>query len=162
RAPSRRSCRTVAFDRRDQLARATRTLVRGSSALERGPQALVRGPHTRAWLRFEREPCAERPRTERFLLPATLCDNPRMQSLGPSIVVLGDIEAHDDLVIEGRVKGHVRSERAAVTVSEGAMITGDIVARVIVVAGQVTGTLTASERVEIDETANVKARIIAS
>jgi cytoskeletal protein CcmA (bactofilin family) len=85
-----------------------------------------------------------------------------MTNLGQSIVVLGDIEAHDDLVIEGRVKGHVRSEQAAITVREGATITGDIVARAIVVAGQVTGTLTATERVEISETANVRARIISS
>jgi cytoskeletal protein CcmA (bactofilin family) len=85
-----------------------------------------------------------------------------MTNLGESIVVLGDIEAHDDLVIEGRVKGHVRSEHAAITVREGATITGDIVARAIAIAGQVTGTLTAAGRIEITSTANVRARIIAS
>ncbi len=85
-----------------------------------------------------------------------------MTNLGQSIVVLGDIEAHDDLVIEGRVKGHVRGDNAAITVREGATITGDIVARAIVVAGQVTGTLTAREHVELSATANVKARIISS
>ncbi len=84
-----------------------------------------------------------------------------MVRLDESLVVHGDIEAHDDLLIEGRVRGHIRSDRAVVTVSEGAEITGDIVARAISVAGQVIGTITATELVEIGPTANVKARVIA-
>jgi cytoskeletal protein CcmA (bactofilin family) len=78
------------------------------------------------------------------------------------LVVLGDIEAEDDLVIEGRVRGHVRSERASVTVAIDAHVTGDVVARAISVAGHVTGSLTATERIEIEPTADVKARIIAA
>jgi cytoskeletal protein CcmA (bactofilin family) len=85
-----------------------------------------------------------------------------MTNLGGSLIVHGDIEVTEDLVIEGRVKGHIRSEHAAVTIREGASITGDIVARAIKVAGQVNGTLTATGLIEIGATANVRARIISS
>jgi cytoskeletal protein CcmA (bactofilin family) len=83
-----------------------------------------------------------------------------MTRLGESLVLHGDIETDEDIVIDGRVRGHVRGDAAIVTVAEGAEITGNIVARAITVEGSVTGTITAADVVRIGRTANVKARII--
>jgi cytoskeletal protein CcmA (bactofilin family) len=68
---------------------------------------------------------------------------------GRSIVIRGEVHSTKDLVIEGRVDGPVWSDGQSVTVAESASVTGDILARDIVIQGHVAGTMLASGVVEI-------------
>ncbi|MFZ7127921.1 MAG: bactofilin family protein [Desulfobacterales bacterium] len=65
------------------------------------------------------------------------------------IVVEGDIEAGEDLRIEGAVKGHVHST-GEVTVEPSAVVENGIVAHRILIRGKVTGDVEATGRVDID------------
>ncbi len=84
-----------------------------------------------------------------------------MNLLDESLVVHGDVDTEEDIVIEGRVRGHVRADGVAVTIGEGGEVSGNVTARIITVDGRVTGTISATDLVRIGELANVKARIIA-
>ena len=72
-----------------------------------------------------------------------------MSLIGQTLVVRGQVEASEDLVIEGRVEGPIWIEGATVTVGKKATVEGDIVAGRVVVSGRVDGTLMATGRVEI-------------
>ena len=79
---------------------------------------------------------------------------------GRTLSIKGSIDCVEDLMVEGRVEGHVWNENHAVTVAAGAVVTGDIVARQITVRGAVDGTLMATGRIEIFEEARVTGRVL--
>jgi cytoskeletal protein CcmA (bactofilin family) len=81
--------------------------------------------------------------------------------VGRSIVVRGEIHSTEDLLIEGRVDGPVWSEGQSVTVAPAAIVTGDILARQIIVLGKVAGTLVASAFIDIRTSARVTGRALA-
>jgi cytoskeletal protein CcmA (bactofilin family) len=84
-----------------------------------------------------------------------------MVVLSPSILVRGELQATEDLTIEGLVEGPVWCDGLAVTVAANAKVVGDIVARDITVFGSVSGTLVASEMVDVRPTASVTGRVVA-
>jgi cytoskeletal protein CcmA (bactofilin family) len=85
----------------------------------------------------------------------------RPAEIGSTIVIKGDITAQEDLVISGRVEGSISAEGHAVTVNEGAEVVAEVHARAITVAGQVMGHLSAGERLELRQTADVEGELSA-
>jgi cytoskeletal protein CcmA (bactofilin family) len=86
----------------------------------------------------------------------------RIAEIGASIVIKGDLTAQENVVIAGRVEGSISVENHSVTVRPGAELEADIDARVIVVGGQVTGTMSAAETIELQRTAQVAGEIVAA
>jgi len=86
----------------------------------------------------------------------------RIAEIGASIVIKGDLTAQENVVIAGRVEGSISVENHSVTIRPGAALEADIDARLIVVGGEVTGTMTAAETIELQRTANVKGEIVAA
>ena len=86
----------------------------------------------------------------------------RTAEIGASVIIKGDVTAREDIVISGRVEGTVSVEDFSVTVRPGANLEADIEARAIVVGGQVSGTLSASESIELQRTAQVSGEIVAA
>jgi cytoskeletal protein CcmA (bactofilin family) len=82
--------------------------------------------------------------------------------IGASIVIKGDMTAREDIVISGRVEGSITVEDYSVTVKPGAELVADIEARAIVVGGQVMGSLSATESIELQPTADVEGELTAS
>ena len=77
--------------------------------------------------------------------------------IASDMTVIGDLETEGVVRVEGRVKGTVRVG-AQVLVAVGAVIEGDLHTQEAVVAGQVSGTIVARERVELQATAVVSGR----
>jgi cytoskeletal protein CcmA (bactofilin family) len=69
--------------------------------------------------------------------------------VGSTVVIKGELSAHEDVVIAGRVEGLINVAGHIVVVEPGAHVVGDITAKGIVVAGAVTGSLLAEERIQI-------------
>ena len=66
----------------------------------------------------------------------------------------GDVETDGTLRIDGRLRGDVR--RADVLVlAAGASIVGNVAAREVIVGGTITGNVSASQRVELQQTGAV-------
>jgi cytoskeletal protein CcmA (bactofilin family) len=81
--------------------------------------------------------------------------------IGASIIITGDLTSSEDMTIAGRVEGDVAVPEHAVVVAPGARIRGNIVARAVVVHGEVLGTITADRRVEVGDTGSVDGDIVA-
>ena len=89
-----------------------------------------------------------------------LAYDPPMGLHGRTITIRGNIDCVEDVLIEGRIDGHIWNENHAVTVGADAVVKGDIVARIITVRGEVDGTMMASGRVDIMDEARVTGRVL--
>jgi cytoskeletal protein CcmA (bactofilin family) len=85
-----------------------------------------------------------------------------MMKFGRTVTLRGELQASEDLMIEGQVDGPVWCDGCAVTIAETATLTGDVIARDITVFGRVDGTLVATEVVDIRSEALVTGRVVAS
>jgi cytoskeletal protein CcmA (bactofilin family) len=75
--------------------------------------------------------------------------------LGPSLHVKGEISGEEDLHIDGMIEGLVQLEDRKLTIGATAKVTADIVAREVVVYGNVKGNLRARDRIEIKKDGSV-------
>ena len=81
--------------------------------------------------------------------------------IGQSVVVKGDLSAAEDLTIEGQVDGKIELDRNVLTIGTGGQSSAQILARVVIVMGKVKGTITATEAINIRETASVEGELAA-
>src|SRR5271170_2656393 len=75
--------------------------------------------------------------------------------LGSSLHVKGEITGNEDLLIDGTVEGLVQLEDRKLTVGASAKVTADVIAREVVVYGNVIGNLRARDRIEIKKDGSV-------
>ncbi len=81
--------------------------------------------------------------------------------IGPTVVIKGDVSAQEDLTIAGRIEGTVSVNEHVLIVSPGAHVTARLEAGTIIVAGSVEGDLSAAERIELHETAEIQGSVTA-
>jgi cytoskeletal protein CcmA (bactofilin family) len=81
--------------------------------------------------------------------------------VGSSVVIKGELIAHEDVVIAGRVEGLINVTGHLVVVEAGAHVAGDITAAGIVVAGSVEGSLIADERITVQNGADLQGDVAA-
>ena len=81
--------------------------------------------------------------------------------MGKSIVINGELSASEDLTVEGCVEGKIQLSDHVLTVGSNARIKAQVTAKAIVVLGQVTGNLIATEKVDIKESGSVEGDIVA-
>src|SRR5688572_30687428 len=81
--------------------------------------------------------------------------------LGSTLVIKGELTAHEDVVIAGRVEGSISVTGHLVVVEAGAHVAGDITAAGIVVGGTVEGSLTAEERIQVQAGADIEGDVSA-
>src|SRR5213593_702074 len=86
--------------------------------------------------------------------------NEELASIGKSIVINGELSGSEDLTIEGRVDGKIELRDHVLTVGANGRIKAQISAKAIVVLGQVTGNLTATDKVDIKENGSVEGDIV--
>jgi len=75
--------------------------------------------------------------------------------LGASLHIKGEITGNEDLQIDGSVEGLVQLEDRKLTVGASARVTADLIAREILVYGNVKGNLRARDRIEIKKDGSV-------
>jgi cytoskeletal protein CcmA (bactofilin family) len=68
--------------------------------------------------------------------------------IGQGLTIEGEITSDEEVVIAGTVRGKLASE-GPVVIDAGAVVEADIAASSLSVAGQVTGNVSASERVDL-------------
>ena len=86
---------------------------------------------------------------------------PAIVTIGKSIVVKGELSGKEDLTIEGRVEGKVDLSEHVLTIGSNAKLKAQVAAKSIVVIGEVTGNIQASERISIREEGSVEGDIAA-
>lgn len=82
-------------------------------------------------------------------------------TIGPSIVIKGEVTGDEDLLIQGHVDGSVALGLHSVTIGDGGRVKAGITGRVITVEGTVEGDLSAEEQIILRGTARVKGDLMA-
>ena len=85
---------------------------------------------------------------------------PGVTRLGSTIVLNGDVEAHEDMLVEGRVQGKITLPSGTLTVAKGASVEADVRVRALVLHGELKGTVRAAEKAVISETAEMNGDVI--
>jgi len=78
----------------------------------------------------------------------------------PTVVIIGEVTAHEDLTIEGRVEGTIESNLHSVTISQTGLVKAEILAKDIVVIGKMIGSVNASEKVKICPNGSVQGDVV--
>jgi cytoskeletal protein CcmA (bactofilin family) len=82
-------------------------------------------------------------------------------TFGSSVQLRGDLTGSEDLTIDGKLDGKIFLKENKLTIGENGRITADIQAKEVVVAGDLTGNITASDRVEVATTGTMEGDISA-
>jgi cytoskeletal protein CcmA (bactofilin family) len=75
--------------------------------------------------------------------------------VGSGLRIKGQITGNEDLKVDGEVEGPISLAGHRLTVGANSRVRGEIVAREVVVYGDVTGEIQAAERIEVKKDASV-------
>jgi cytoskeletal protein CcmA (bactofilin family) len=78
-----------------------------------------------------------------------------MVNIGKSVVIKGELSGSEDLTIEGHVEGRIDLKENVLTIGPNGKIKAEVFAKSVVVLGEVTGNVTASEKVDIRDNGSV-------
>ncbi len=76
-------------------------------------------------------------------------------NIGKSVVIKGELTGSEDLTIEGQVEGKIELKQNVLTIGPNGRIKAQVLAKVVVVQGDVHGDITATERVDIRDNGSV-------
>ncbi len=82
--------------------------------------------------------------------------------IGSSLSIIGKVKGNEDLFVDSKVKGSIFIDNHTLTIGPNGQIEADLKARNIIVQGHVKGNIQASEKVFIQEAAQVFGDIIAA
>lgn len=82
-------------------------------------------------------------------------------NIGKSVVIKGELNGSEDLTIEGHVEGKIELREHVLTIGPNGKIKAEVFAKSVVVLGEVTGNVTATEKVDIRENGSVEGDIVA-
>jgi cytoskeletal protein CcmA (bactofilin family) len=83
-----------------------------------------------------------------------------MVNIGKSVVIKGELNGSEDLTIEGHVEGRIELRDHVLTIGPNGRIKAEVFAKSVIVLGEVTGNVTASEKVDIRDNGSVDGDII--
>lgn len=81
-------------------------------------------------------------------------------NIGKSVVIKGELNGSEDLTIEGVVEGTIQLKDHVLTIGPNGKIKAQVFAKAVIILGQVTGNVTASEKVDIRDNGSVDGDII--
>jgi cytoskeletal protein CcmA (bactofilin family) len=76
-------------------------------------------------------------------------------NIGKSVVIKGELSGSEDLTIEGQVEGKIELRQNVLTIGPNARIKAQVFAKAVVILGEVTGNVTASDKVDIRDNGSV-------
>jgi len=83
-------------------------------------------------------------------------------TIGPTIVISGELTSGEDITVQGRVNGHVMVRESALTIGEQAQLKADVRGARVIVKGRLKGSIVASERIELAPSATVDGSLSAN
>jgi cytoskeletal protein CcmA (bactofilin family) len=81
-------------------------------------------------------------------------------NIGKSVVIKGELNGSEDLTIEGHVEGTIQLRDHVLTIGPNGKIKAQVFAKAVIVLGEVTGNVTASDKVDIRDNGSVDGDII--
>jgi cytoskeletal protein CcmA (bactofilin family) len=97
--------------------------------------------------------------------PITSIDTPRglekTVNIGKSVIIKGELNGSEDLTIEGQVEGKIELRQNVLTIGPNGKIKAQVFAKSVIILGEVTGNVTATEKVDIRDNGSVDGDITA-
>ena len=81
-------------------------------------------------------------------------------NIGKSVVIKGELNGSEDLTIEGHVEGTIKLQDHVLTIGPNGKIKAQVFAKAVIVLGEVTGNVTASDKVDIRDNGSVDGDIV--
>jgi cytoskeletal protein CcmA (bactofilin family) len=81
-------------------------------------------------------------------------------NIGKSVVIKGELNGSEDLTIEGQVEGTIHLREHVLTIGPNGRIKAQVFAKSVIVLGQVSGNVTASEKIDIRDNGSVDGDIV--
>src|SRR6202158_3135473 len=81
-------------------------------------------------------------------------------NIGKSVVIKGELNGSEDLTIEGHVEGTIQLREHVLTIGPNGRIKAQVFAKAVIVLGEVTGNVTASDKVDIRDNGSVDGDIV--
>src|SRR5688500_19787439 len=81
-------------------------------------------------------------------------------NIGKSVVIKGELNGSEDLTIEGHVEGTIQLRDHVLTIGPNGRIKAQVFAKSVIVLGEVTGNVTASDKVDIRDGGSVDDDIV--
>ena len=94
-------------------------------------------------------------------LPTSTWTGEKCQNIGKSVVIKGELNGSEDLTIEGQVEGKIELRQNVLTIGANARIKAQVFAKAVIILGEVTGNVSASEKVDIRDNGSVDGDIAA-
>ena len=82
-------------------------------------------------------------------------------NIGKSVVIKGELNGSEDLTVEGHVEGRIELKDHVLTIGPHGRIKAEIHAKAVIILGEVTGNISASEKVDIRDNGSVDGDIVA-
>ena len=82
-------------------------------------------------------------------------------NIGKSVVIKGELNGSEDLTIEGQVEGKIELRQNVLTIGPNGKIKAQVFAKSVIILGEVTGNVTATEKVDIRDNGSVDGDIAA-
>ena len=84
-----------------------------------------------------------------------------MTRIGHSLVINGELECAEDLLVDGRINGHLVVRDAQLTITPTGAVDAQIHGKRVLVEGQVKGAINATERIELGSKSRVEGSLSA-
>jgi cytoskeletal protein CcmA (bactofilin family) len=81
-------------------------------------------------------------------------------NIGKSVIIKGELSGSEDLTIEGQVEGKIELKENVLTIGPNGKIRAQVFAKALIVQGEVSGNITATEKVEIRDGGSVDGDIV--
>ena len=79
--------------------------------------------------------------------------------IGKTLFVKGEVEAAEDMLVEGRVEGAIKHTANQLTIGVSGVVNADIDAKNLVIEGTVEGNIVGAESVVIKDSADVRGNV---
>lgn len=81
-------------------------------------------------------------------------------NIGKSVVIKGELNGSEDLTIEGHVEGTIELREHVLTIGPNGKIKAQVFAKSVIVLGEVTGNVSATDKVDIRDNGSVDGDIV--
>ena len=81
-------------------------------------------------------------------------------NIGKAVVIKGELKGREDLTIEGQVEGKIELKDHVLTIGSNGKINAQVFAKTLIVLGEVSGNISASDKVEIRDGGAVDGDIV--
>lgn len=84
-----------------------------------------------------------------------------LANIGKSVLIKGELSGSEDLTIDGQVEGRIELRDNVLTIGVNGKIRAEVLAKSVIVLGEVHGNVTATEKVDIRDQGSIEGDIVA-